>query len=55
LTTGVYHADLGNIHTGLYLDVAIASPRVVPLPATVWLWLSGLGAIFAARRRLRGP
>jgi hypothetical protein len=53
-TTGQYHADLGDVSTGLYVHIAFASPGVVPLPATVWLGLGAMGMLFAAARRRDG-
>jgi hypothetical protein len=50
-TTGRYHADLGDVSNPLYIDIAFASPRVVPLPATVWLGFGAMGALFVVARR----
>lgn len=48
---GHYAADLGDFPRPLYVGIDFASPRVVPLPATVWLGLGGIAALVLAARR----
>jgi hypothetical protein len=51
LFAGVYADAAGLKDKGLYHLAIDFAPSVVPLPAAVWLLLSGLGGLAMARRR----